>query len=176
MRELLAHHRVLDDLGERRHRADLEAAVGLADAVSSLIWPRSTTTFGLLEAVLQPVHAVEAAGQHQRVGAVLSSSLSASSIDRRLVQLEHRHYVANHRHSASLYCGLRIADCGLIRNRNPQSAIRDPQSHRQMCAVSGSCVRLPPFSSAIRIMSAVTGARRNTSSPTASAIAFRTAP
>ena len=45
----------------------------------------------------------------------------------------------------------------------------------QMWARSGSCIRLP-WTSDISTTSEVTGARRNASTPTASAIAFITAP
>ena len=73
--ELLAHHRVLDDLGERRHRADLEAAVDFLDALELLDLPEVDDRLRLLQAILEPVHAVEPARQHQRVGAVLVEQL-----------------------------------------------------------------------------------------------------
>ena len=57
----------------------------------------------LLEAILQPVHAVEAARQHQRIGAVRVEQLDCIVDARRLIQLEDRHDVANHgHHRASL--------------------------------------------------------------------------
>src|SRR5207247_7587927 len=60
-RELLAHYRMLDDFSERRHRADLEAAVGLLDAVQLFDLAQIDHDLRAAEAILQPVHAVESA-------------------------------------------------------------------------------------------------------------------
>jgi len=96
--ELFAHQRVLDDFRERRHRADLEAAVGFLDALELFDLPEVDDRLRLLQAILEPVHAVEPAGQHQRVGAVLVEQLDRIVDTGRLVQLKNRHYVADNGH------------------------------------------------------------------------------
>ena len=86
------------DFGERRHRADLHAAVQLLDAAQVGDLAEVDDYLGLLEAILQPVHAVETAGQHHGVGAVLLQQLQRIVHARRLVELECRNDVANHGH------------------------------------------------------------------------------
>ena len=72
-----------DHLGKRGHRADLQAVAGGAPAPrSSFTWLRSITTSGRVDAVLEPVKAIEAAGQHPGLAAVSRlRSASASSTD-----------------------------------------------------------------------------------------------
>jgi hypothetical protein len=89
----MAHH-----LGERRHRADLHAAVQLVDAAQVGDLAEVDDHLGPLEAILQPVHAVETAGQDQGVGAVPLEQLQRIVHARRLVELECRNDVANHGH------------------------------------------------------------------------------
>jgi hypothetical protein len=105
-RILLANDRVLDDFGERRHRADLDAAIRLADAAQLLDLAEVDDNLRLLEAVLQPVHAVQTAGEHQRVGLVLIEQPEGIVDRRRLIKLEDRHYVAYYGHVVLLVAGL----------------------------------------------------------------------
>jgi hypothetical protein len=98
-------------LRQRRHRADLQAAVGLLDADQVLDLTEVDHGPRPAEAILQPVHAVEPARQHPVVVAVLVHQAHRIVHRRRLEQLECRNDVSNHCHS--IVSVMRIEDCGL---------------------------------------------------------------
>ena len=98
----MAHH-----LGQRGHGPDLEAAVGLLDPVQLLDLREVDDHLRLLEPILQPVHAVEPARQHPRIGAVLVEQLECIVHAGWLIQLEDRHDVSDYSHM----CLSEIADC-----------------------------------------------------------------
>src|SRR6185503_4279817 len=164
----MAHH-----LREGRHRADLEAAVALADALQFRNTAQIDDVAGPLDAVLQPVEAVETAGEDPCVGAVAIEQVQRVRRGGGLKQLEGRHHVSYYRHRFLLgrlkaaptisYVGAGFNRPNLVRRGRLQ-----PAQRFQTCACNGSCMRFL-FSSDIKTISAVTGARRNTSTPTASA-------
>ena len=98
----LAHHRMPHDLGQRRHRADLEAVAGRADAAQFVDAAQIDDVRRPLDAILQPVEAVEPAGHHPGVAPVPAEQLQRVADRRGLEQLERRHHVANYRHDALL--------------------------------------------------------------------------
>ena len=70
------------DLGQRRHGADVEAVVGGSGCrLSSAIAAEIDDDRGPLDAVLEPVEAVEAAGEHPGVAPCAPRSASASSTE-----------------------------------------------------------------------------------------------
>jgi hypothetical protein len=69
---------------------------------SSSIPLRSTTTFGLLDAVLQPVEAIEASGHHPSVGCRVVEQLLSVVNGTRLKQIESRHDVSYYSHGSLL--------------------------------------------------------------------------
>ncbi len=104
--ELLLHHRVVHHLGQRRRRADLEAAVHLLDPAQLGDLAQVDHHARALGAVLQPVERIEPAAPSPRLPTrAASSSATASSIARRLEQLERRHHVANYCHIVLLEFG-----------------------------------------------------------------------
>jgi len=93
---------MLHDLGERRHRADLEAAVGLLDAVQLFDLAQIDHDLWAAEAILQPVHAVETAREHERVRTVFVEQPDRI-VDRcRLVEFKCCDDVAYHGHCCDL--------------------------------------------------------------------------
>ncbi len=68
---LLLHGGIADHVGQRGHGADLEAAIPVSDTRKFLDLAQIDDDFRALDAVLEPVKAVQAARQHPGVRAVL---------------------------------------------------------------------------------------------------------
>ena len=100
-RVTVADDRMTHHLGERRHRSDLEATVHLADAAQPRHAAQIDDVARTLDAILQPVEAVEPAREHPGVGPISPDESECVVHRRRLEQLERRHHVTDHRHAAS---------------------------------------------------------------------------
>ena len=90
------------DFGERRHCADFETAGCLAHAAQLLDLTQVDDVARPLETIFQPVHAVKAAAQQQRVRSVLVKQPHCIVRRGRLEQLERRNHIPNHRHNPSI--------------------------------------------------------------------------
>src|ERR1019366_5434132 len=132
---------------ERGHRADFDPIGCRANSPQFLDSAQIDHSLGLLDSILQPVEAVEPSGQHQGIASVLFEKLLCIGNGTRLIQLESGHYVSYDSHNS-------------------------PSTLHQMWAIRGCCSGRPA-SSDVRIVSAFTGARRKTSSPSASESAFK---
>src|SRR5205085_7124122 len=99
-RVAVADDRMPHDVGERRHRADLDAAVALAHPFQFVDATEIDDVARALDAVLQPVEAVETAGEDPCIAAVATEQRQRVRGGRRLQQLERGHYVSNYRHIA----------------------------------------------------------------------------
>src|SRR5439155_9596327 len=80
-------------------------AVGFFDPVQLLDLAQVDDHLRLLEPILQPVHAVEAARQHPRVGTVPIEQPDRIIHAGWLIQLEDRHYVSDYRHKTCSLSG-----------------------------------------------------------------------
>jgi hypothetical protein len=89
---------VAHDLRHRRHRPDLEPVLPGADAAQLGDPAEIDQRRGTLDAVLQPVEAVEAARQDPRAGAVAVEQRQRRLDRGRLQQLERRHHITDHCH------------------------------------------------------------------------------
>jgi hypothetical protein len=91
--------RVIGQVGQRRRRADLEAAVGgLPHASQRLDATEIDDDLAALVAVLEPVEAVEAAGEDPRIPVVLLEQRNGVVNRCRLKELEDGHYVVDDSH------------------------------------------------------------------------------
>src|SRR5262245_40348021 len=89
---------MVHDVGQRRHGADLDAAVALADALQLRDAAKIHHVTGALNAILQPVEAVETAGEDPCVGAIAIEQVQRIPRGRRLKQLEGGHYISDYSH------------------------------------------------------------------------------
>ena len=89
---------MIHDFGESGHGADLDAVVRGADCFEFLDAAQIHDDFGLLDAVLEPIEAVEPAGQHPGVLSILFEKLLRVGGRCGLKQLEGRHNVSNYSH------------------------------------------------------------------------------
>src|SRR6185503_8971599 len=96
----LAHDRIAHDLGERRHRANLDSTVALANAPQLRHAAEIDDVAWALDAVLQPVEAVETAGEDPCVAAVPIEQVQRVRGGRGLKELERGHYVSYYGHWA----------------------------------------------------------------------------
>src|SRR5439155_1917915 len=106
-RILLLDHRVVHDLGQRGHRADLEAVLPRPDASQFSDALEIDQCLRALDAILQPVEAVETAGEDPRFRSVAAEQRLRVFDRRGLIQLERRHHVANYGHSFLPWAGLK---------------------------------------------------------------------
>ena len=89
----MAHH-----FGQRGHRANLEPVAGRTHAAQFLDLAQIDDHFGPLDPILEPVKAVQPAGQHPGLCAVPGQQ-GQRVIDRRgLKEFERWHYVMNDSH------------------------------------------------------------------------------
>ena len=167
--EPLPHHRVPHHLGQRRQRADLQPAVDLLDPPQlrrsgSGRRPRSSASPGPSAsrtcparppAPTRPTRADPAAPAHRHMLAGWNSS--NAGITSRITAIR---------------LSFEAGGSGLEAQSGLPDAIEPRVTEFPKCEPSALRACGCPFSSDVRIMSAVTGARRNTSSPTAAAIAF----
>src|SRR6266545_7702599 len=143
----MVHH-----VGERRRRADLDAAIGgRLHAAQSLHATEIDDYLAALVAILEPVEGVQTAGEHPRILLVLLEQRDGVIDGRRLKQLEDGHYVVDYCHvpisNNEIYefPNLRIAE--LDRERFGNSEIRKFDNHikcsagsrRRASSRAGSC-------------------------------------
>jgi hypothetical protein len=88
------------DLCERRHSADVEASVALADPLQFRDAAEIHNIARTLDAILQPVEAVEAACEDPSVGAIAVEQAQGVRRGRGLKQFEGWHYISNNRHNS----------------------------------------------------------------------------
>src|SRR5207247_2823212 len=126
-RVLLADDGMLDDLGQRSHRADLDASAGLPHALELPDLAQIDDDLRPLDPILEQIHAVEPARQHPRISAVLVEQLDRIVYARGLVQLEDRDDVANNGHMRWLSV-MRMSDFGMRGQSAIETAIRSTRS------------------------------------------------
>src|SRR6185437_8812246 len=147
---------MIGNLGERCHRTNLDTVATDAHTAQLVNTAQIYKHFGFLDAVLQPVEAVQSAGHYPGIFAIFSQQPLRIRGRTGLQQIECWHYISY--------------DChGSVSSSGWSSDVR-----RQILAIRGCCMGRPASNDA-RIVSAFTGARWKISSPTASEIAFSTA-
>ena len=93
------HVRVLGDVGEARHRPDLESAVrSRGDAPELVHAPEIDHRRRALDTVLEPVEGVESSGEHPALVAVFLHEAHRVVDARRLKELERRDHVTHDSH------------------------------------------------------------------------------
>ena len=102
-------HRMPNHFGQRRHCADLDSIVCGPNALQLLDPAQIDHSFRLADSILQPIHAVEAAGEHERVLVILFEQPLRSGHRGRLIQLKCRHHIWNDCHSALRFKPTRCA-------------------------------------------------------------------
>jgi len=97
--EALLDDGILHHLGERSHRSNLDAAVRRGANPAQLVDTAQIHHYlGLLDAVLQPVEAIQAAGQHPGVRSMLLEKFLRVSRRTRLQQVKSGHDISNYSH------------------------------------------------------------------------------
>jgi len=133
---MLFDERIVDDFGERGHRANLDAVARAANSFEFFDAAKIHQNFRALDAVLEPIEAIESSSHDPSIGSVLLQKFLRVADGAGLKQIESRHDVS--------YYGHGCLPLQLQRN--------------QMCATSGCCIGRPA-SNDVRMVSAFTGAR-----------------
>ena len=95
---ILLHFRMVGDIGQRGHGADLKTVAIDANAAQLVDAAQVDQHIRLLDAVLQPVEAVQTAGHHPGPFADIGKQTLRIRSRGRLKQIEGGHYVANYCH------------------------------------------------------------------------------
>ncbi len=109
---LLSDDGMLDYFRQRGHRSDLDAVGGGANSLEFPDPAQIDDHLWFLDAVLEPIEAIHASGQHPAVVALLLEHLLRISNRVRLNQLESRHDVSDYGHGLSFRIPTKCAPLG----------------------------------------------------------------